>query len=1265
MLDLHFITGDGRGNENIALTSMHTIFHAEHNRLVGDVDRLVNTPGFLSAAEVAAWHSVHSGSGWGYGERLFQAARFVTEMQYQHLVFEEFGRKVQPQIHPFTVYQTSINPAISAEFAHTVYRLGHSMLPEVLGRINTNGTTNDIRLLAAFLNPAAFNDGGAAGPLTAAQAVGSLARGLSKQVGNELDEFVTSSVRNTLVGLPLDLPAINIARGRSEGIPSLNSARRQFFAATRDATVAPYANWFEFGLNLKHRDSLVNFVAAYGTDPSITGATTLVGKRAAALTLVSANGAFMFQSAATSGLDNVDFWPGGMAERQTVFGGLLGTTFNFVFEKQLESLQDADRFYYLQRTDGLNLRTQLEGNSFNELIRRNTDFAGGMTVVFATADFNFDAASLTGTAPVDLSIADPTCTGCQLLTLVDGTKVFFDPLHRGKNVVFNGGPGDDRFRGDVGDDTAYGNAGNDRLEGGDGNDTLVGGDGDDILFGGNGNDVLKGGPGNDALNGGPGFGGDIMMGGDGNDFLVGGDNINEFFAGPGDDIIVDGNANTEGMVGGPGDDWLEGGDGHDANMFGDDGNFFDLLAGLSAVGGDDVLNGEAGQDNHFGEGGDDIFIMNEGTENFFGDFGFDWVTMRGFPTAADIELDLIALPAAPVNFNDTRNKYRYVDGASGWNFNDHIRGDSRVNTVGAPPELAFLPGMELNAGTAPVGDVGGSGAAKIAGLTDLMVIGFGQTFPFNAGNILLGGLGSDLIEGKGGDDLIDGDRWLNVQLKATYNPGTVNPDGTVNGGTVNPDGTISNGTVKLVDFARSLIDDVFADPQRLNPGNIHIVRTIVTPVVGPADCRAAVPLNCDTAVFSGPRAQYTITSVPTAFGTRVTVTDNGTTAGIVGPGSNGTDTLLNIELLAFADGTIIAPGVVFSVPVPNVVNLTQAAATTAITGAFLTVGGVTTASSTTVAAGSIISESPAAGTSVPSGSAVALVVSSGLPLLAVPNVVGSTQAAATTAITGAGLTVGAITTANSTTVPAGNVISQSPASGLSVATGSAVNFVVSLGTNAAPVLTATVLRNSQGTALLRSPALTSVANSLLVAFVAADADPAGPNATVIGVTNNGVVPLTWTRAVGTTAASQLGMAEIWWAYSTSAQSLINVSATLSSVKASSMTVMAFTGADPALIGAGRTVASALSGAPSASIVTTRGNSLVFGVGNDFSNGRTMVAGAGQTKINQFVPATNDTYWLQRVTGPVAAAGSTATISDTYAGAMADQWNLVVIEIRHP
>src|SRR5437762_5674716 len=130
---------------------------------------------------------------------------------------------------------------------------------------------------------------------------------------------------------------------------------------------------------------------------------------------------------------------------------------------------------------------------------------------------------------------------------------------------------------------------------------------------------------------------------------------------------------------------------------------------------------------------------------------------------------------------------------------------------------------------------------------------------------------------------------------------------------------------------------------------------------------------------------------------------------------------------------------------PNGVGQTQAAATSAITSAGLTAGTVTQQSSTTVASGSVISESPAAGTSVASGAAVNLVVSSGAPAptpVAVPNVVGQTQAAATSAISAAALTVGAITQQSSSTVASGSVISESPAAGAGVARGSAVHLVV-------------------------------------------------------------------------------------------------------------------------------------------------------------------------------------------------------------------------------
>ena len=1316
LLDAHFVTGDGRGNENIALTTMHNLFHAEHNRLRDYIDQLI--PTLLTPTEVAAWHAVDPGSGWGYGERLFQAARFGTEMQYQHLVFEEFARTVQPLINPFLGGITSINGVISAEFAHTVYRLGHSMLPEVLGRINTDGSTNNIRLLNAFLAPQKYNDGGPAGPLPAAAAAGSIIRGLSLQVGNELDEFVTSSVRNTLVGLPLDLPAINIARGRSEGIPPLNEVRRQFFLATQDPVLKPYANWTEFGLALRHFQSLPNFIAAYGTHPSITAATTVAAKRAAAQALVTAGDPLLNAPAATSGLNNVDFWPGGMAEKPNVFGGLLGTTFNFVFEHQLENLQNGDRFYYLQRTDGLNMRAQLEGNSLAELARRNTTAVDTMDKIFSTADFNFDGAALiaAGSAPIILEPLDPN--SAEILTLGDGTKVFFDPLHRGRNIMFSGGPGDDRFRGDVGDDTLFGNGGNDRLDGGEGDDTIQGGDGDDILLGGNGNDVLKGGPGNDALNSGPGFGGDILIGGDGNDFMVGGDDGVEYFAGPGNDIIVDGAMRAEAIVGGPGDDWIYDGDGHDGGIFGDNGNIFDLLAGLDPFGGDDVLGGGPGQDNHFGEGGNDIFLMSEGSNKFFGDYGFDIVTLQNWPAPEFVELSLLAQPGVILNFNDLRNRYRLVDGASGWDLNDHLAGGNHTTAPGVPIELQLIPGMELTPDY----------AAKVTGLTELMTA-FGQTLPWIGGDLLMGGNGSDVLEGKGGDDLLDGDVWLHVSLKATLN----------------------DGTVKIVDDPRLLVDDVFADPQRLNPGSITIVRQIVTPVTPPADCNGNLPvfsatgavsfanalgqpvpapLNCDVAVYNNPRAEYHITAL--ANGNVIVDHVVARAKNLKSPAYEGIDTLRNIELIQFSDVTIAAPKFTDRI-VPSVIGLTPAAAAAKLAAVGLTVGVTTNGKANVtnpVPIGNILNQNPPAGTVITAGGAVDLVISTGIPVpnvvglnypgtvingsvhsiteagmvvgtittvlsatvpagvvisqapaaevganlgtavnlvvsaggTTVPNVVGSAQAAASGLLTTAGLTTGTVTFQASATVPAGNVISENPVAGTLVKPGTPVNLVVSSGV--APTIAATVSRNSSVQAsTITSPLITPGANTLLVALVATDApDPCcAPNTVVNSVTNNGTA-LTWTRAVRSNV--QLGTSEIWWAFTPTAHAAMNVTATTNNLVAASLTVMAFTGASSSLVGAATAAVNGASGPPVASLVTTRGNSIVLGVGNDWDSPRVMIAGTGQTIINQFNPTVGDTYWMQR-SGVIPAANTSVTINDSYTLPMTDRWNLALVEIRQP
>ncbi len=182
-------------------------------------------------------------------------------------------------------------------------------------------------------------------------------------------------------------------------------------------------------------------------------------------------------------------------------------------------------------------------------------------------------------------------------------------------------------------------------------------------------------------------------------------------------------------------------------------------------------------------------------------------------------------------------------------------------------------------------------------------------------------------------------------------------------------------------------------------------------------------------------AQTAITAVGLTVGTGTTTNSATVPAGMVisqtpTAGSN------------VPPGSAVALVVSLGAKVPNVVGLTQAAAETAITSGGLTVGTVTTATSTTVPAGTVISQSPAAGANVAPGTAVTLVVSLGV---VVPNVVGLTQAAAQTAITSASLKVGTVTTANSATVAVGKVMSQNPAAGAKVEAGSAVALVVSLG----------------------------------------------------------------------------------------------------------------------------------------------------------------------------------------------------------------------------
>ncbi|WP_242701633.1 peroxidase family protein [Arthrobacter cavernae] len=897
MLNAHFVAGDGRVNENIGLTTIHQVFHSEHNRLIGDIKNTLSSDTSSNGTKaLAEWKLAEGADGWN-GERLFQAARFVTEMEYQHLAFEEFARKVQPLIEPFSGYHDDINPAIQAEFAHAVYRFGHSMLTDTVPRKNADGTSNDIPLLNAFLNPPAYADGGPAGPLSSRQAAGAIAMGLSDQVGNELDEFVTDTLRNNLLGLPLDLPSLNLARARETGVPSLNNLRKQIFSATNDGQLKPYTNWIDFGLNMKHPESLVNFVAAYGQHPSILNATTLADKRAAAKLIVDPPinapqgsvpadaGDFMGStltwandgSNSKTGLDQVDLWVGGLAERTNLFGGLLGSTFNYVFERQMSDLQNGDRLYYLARTPGMNLLTQLEGNSFAEMIMRNTDAKSLKADTFATADCKFELGRLqfSGTTVLDDPLSE--CNEQALLIrMPDGTIRYrttnsIDPPGINGQSVFNGTAGADRIWGGVDNDTFLGNEGNDVIEGNDGADTVLGGDGNDIVTDSAGDDVFKGGPGNDAMDGGPGL--DLLIGGDGKDFMNGGANTNEVLGGEGDDMIIAGGGNDT-AIGDGGDDWIQGGDGADL-LIGDSGApFFDD----PNTPGHDVIFGQNGDDDYDAEGGDDIMLADPGVERNAGAAGFDWSThqLDALPADADLTRNLLGVPPAAATLRD---RYAEVEALSGAGMNDILRGDEVV------PRLVVGEGFSGNDW------LDAAGVARISGLAALLPSGATDSGKvWGEGNILLGGGGSDTLEGRGADDILDGDKYLRVRLSVRTNPADPATEIGSTDGMEKPYIAGSSTTLQAAVFAGAV-----------DPGNIVIVREIVDGGAGGDE---------DVAVFSDLRANYIVTTLPAgaslgAPGSVTTVrhvvpVEPGAPVDDSAP-ADGTDTLRNIEKLVFAD----------------------------------------------------------------------------------------------------------------------------------------------------------------------------------------------------------------------------------------------------------------------------------------------------------------------------------------------------------------------------
>jgi len=283
-----FFVGDVRGNEQLGLTSMHTLFIREHNRLV---DLLaIQKPGATD-------------------EELYQTARKIVGAQMQVITYSEFLPALVGDAAPVAgdfSYDNTLNAQIHNEFSTAAYRFGHSMLARDLQLANNDLTPNgSIALRDAFFNPSFL--------MADPSRVDQLLAGLATQEAQEVDALLVDDVRNFLFGLPpggFDLGALNLQRGRDHGLEDYNSVRVAYGLAAKASFLDPGDG------------------SGITTDPVL----------AAAMSAVYG-----------ADINNVDAWIGGLAEEHTF--GSVGELVGAALIDQFTSLRDGDRFFYLNDPD--------------------------------------------------------------------------------------------------------------------------------------------------------------------------------------------------------------------------------------------------------------------------------------------------------------------------------------------------------------------------------------------------------------------------------------------------------------------------------------------------------------------------------------------------------------------------------------------------------------------------------------------------------------------------------------------------------------------------------------------------------------------------------------------------------------------------------------------------------------------------------------------------------------------------------------------------
>ena len=200
-----FLAGDSRVGENPELTSLHTVFLREHNRLAAQFAKANPT-----------WTD----------EQIYQQARAWVIGEMQVITYNEWLPSLLGSggMKSYTGYKPQVNPSIANEFATAGFRFGHSIVGSDIEFLDNNGkeVAPAIPLKDAFFNPTIVKTLGVDGVL----------KYLVSDPSQEVDLKVVDELRDFLFGQPgqggMDLAALNIQRGRDHGLSDYNTTRAAY-----------------------------------------------------------------------------------------------------------------------------------------------------------------------------------------------------------------------------------------------------------------------------------------------------------------------------------------------------------------------------------------------------------------------------------------------------------------------------------------------------------------------------------------------------------------------------------------------------------------------------------------------------------------------------------------------------------------------------------------------------------------------------------------------------------------------------------------------------------------------------------------------------------------------------------------------------------------------------------------------------------------------------------------------------------------------------